>query len=146
MLNSLSDEELVKLVQKKDESAFAKLMERYTGKLLRYGSRLIPREDNIGDIVQDVFVTVYQNIQDFDSTRKFSPWIYRIAHNAFIDVVRKKSKEPIHLFDFDKMVPHPVYEDSSIKEKEDEETCVLLKTGLKSLSSSYKEIIDQPIL
>ena len=142
MPNTQTDEELAALVQKKDEAAFALIMERYTGKLLRYGNRLLPKENNVGDIVQDVFVTVYQNIQDFDSTRKFSPWIYRIAHNAFIDTVRKKNREPIYLFDFDKVIPHPVYEDPLIREKEDEETRVLLKKGLEGLSSSYREVID----
>ena len=142
MLSSKSDEELATLVQRKDEEAFTILMERYTSKLLRYGNRLIPSENNVGDIVQDIFVTVYQNIQDFDSTRRFSSWIYRIAHNAFIDTIRKRNKGPIYLFDFDKVIPHPTYEDPSTKEKEVEETHVLLKKGLEGLSHTYKEIID----
>ncbi len=140
--DTASDEALVVLVQKGDEAAFAILMSRYTGKLLRYGVRLLPREPDIGDVVQDVFITVYKNIQDFDATRQFSSWIYRIAHNAFIDVIRKKTKEPLNSFDFDRLIPHPIYEDPLAQEKEEAETRVLLKKGLEGLSPAYREIID----
>ncbi len=142
MSERLSDEQLVALVQKGAEVALTVLMERYTDKLLRYGHRLLPGESNIGDIVQDVFVTVYKNIQDFDAARQFSPWVYRIAHNAFVDIVRKKTKEPLYIFDLDRIVPHPVYEDTSLHEKEKEEIRVLLEKSLQGLSSQYREIID----
>lgn len=142
MVNSLSDEELVVLVQKGDEVAFSELMQRYTGKLLRYGRKIISKDTNIGDTVQDVFVTVYKNIKDFDASRKFSPWIYRIAHNAFVDVIRKKAKEPLNIFDVDMLIPHPTYKDPLIKEKEFEETRVLLEKSLEKLPPSYREIID----
>lgn len=142
MACSGSDEELARLVGQGDEAAFAELMDRYTGKLLRYGRRLLPHEDNIGDIVQDVFITVYRNIQDFDTTRRFSPWIYRIAHNAFVDVIRKQAKDPLFYFDFDRVIPHPVYEDPVDREKESEEMRVLITKGLETLSPSYREVID----
>jgi RNA polymerase sigma-70 factor (ECF subfamily) len=142
MLNPHSDEELANLVKSGDESALTVIMERYTGKLLRYGNRIIPKEHNVGDIVQDVFITVYKNIQDFDSTRRFSPWIYRIAHNAFVDVIRKKAHEPLYVFDFDRIIPHPFHQDSIVEEKENEEMRVLLKEGLENLSPAYKEIVD----
>lgn len=141
MSDSLSDEQLAALVQKGDEAAFAALMQRYTDKLLRYGRRILPRENNVGDIVQDVFVTVYQNIQDFDVTRPFSPWIYRITHNALVNVIRKKVKEPLFLFDFDRIMPHAVYEDPIVTEKEKEEMRVILEKSLEEIPSAYREII-----
>ncbi len=137
-----SDEALAILVQDGDERAFAALMERYSGKLLRYGRRFLSSHDGIEDVVQDVFVTVYENIRDFDASRRFSPWIYRIAHNAFVDVLRKRAKEPLALFDFDRVVPHVVYEDPGEAEKEREEIRVLLEGSLGKLSAAYREIID----
>ena len=142
MFDTLSDEELVVRSQKGDEMAFTLLMKRYTAKLLRYGNRLIPRENNIGDLVQDVFIMVYKNLQDFDAARRFSPWIYRIAHNIFIDAVRKNAKGPLYVFDFDKMIPHPTYEDPLPAEKENEQIRVLLEKHLEELSPIYLEIID----
>lgn len=142
MVHAASDEALARLVQQGDEAAFAMLMDRYTGKLLRYGKRLLPHENNVGDIVQDVFITVYRNIQDFDTTRRFSPWIYRIAHNAFVDIVRKQARDPLFFVDFDQVFPHPIYEDPSAREKEDAEMRVLLSKGLETLSPAYREVID----
>ena len=137
-----TDEELALLVQKGDQQALTTLMERYTGKLLRYGRRFLYSSDSIGDIVQDVFVTVYENIKDFDATRKFSPWIYRIAHNAFVSTLRKQSRGPLYFMDLDRIVPHPVYEDPDTREKEGEEMRVLLERSIENLSPAYREIID----
>ncbi len=142
MSDPLKDEELAARVQQGDHEAFAVLMNRYSGKLLRYGARLLPREANLGDIIQDIFITVYRNMQDFDATRQFSPWIYRIAHNAFVDVIRRKHTEPLYVFDFDAVIPHPVYHDPVPQEKEDTRTRVLLEKGLENLSPAYREIID----
>ena len=137
-----TDEELARLVQDDDHQALATLMDRYTGKLLRYGRRFLASEDDISDVVQDVFVAAYQNIQDFDSTRRFSPWIYRIAHNAFVDGLRKRAKGPVYGLDFDRVVPHPIYEDPDENGKEKEEMRVLLAGHLDELRPAYREIVD----
>src|SRR5665213_1490393 len=108
MSKDITDEHLARLVQHDNHPALAALMDRYAPKLLRYGHRFLAGDDEIGDIVQDVFVTVYQNIHDFDATRRFSPWIYRIAHNAFVDALRKRAKGPVYGIDFDRVVPHPI--------------------------------------
>ncbi len=142
MSHDTTDEDLARLVQTGDHQALSVLMDRYTTKLLRYGHRFLQSNDDIGDVVQDVFVTVYQNIQDFDSTRRFSPWIYRIAHNAFVDALRKMAKGPVYGLDLDRIVPHPVYEDPVEDEKEKEEMRVLLEKHLDELPPSYREIVD----
>ena len=142
MPSEQSDENLARLVQNGDHQALAVLMDRYTGKLLRYGRRFIVSTDSISDVVQDVFVIVYENIKDFDATRQFSPWIYRIAHNAFVDILRKSTKGPIYGLDLDRVMPHSVYEDSTEDEKEKERMRVLLEKSLGGLSPAYREIID----
>lgn len=137
-----TDEELARLVQANNHDALAELMRRYTDKLVRYGRRFMTSDDEVGDVVQDVFVATYQNINDFDAARRFSPWIYRIAHNAFVDALRKKTKEPLPVFDLDRALPHPAYEDPEEGEKEREDVRVLLGKGLKALSPAYREVID----
>ena len=85
----LSDEELAKLVADGDSDKFGVLMERYQAKLFRYGKKFLSDSDNIEDVVQDVFIKTYQNIKSFDTTQRFSPWIYRIAHNTYINAIKK---------------------------------------------------------
>ncbi len=138
------DEALAKALQEGDEQALAVLMDRYTGKLLRYGRRFLTSQDDIADIVQDVFISVYENIRDFDATRRFSPWIYRIAHNAFVNALRKRAHGPLYGLDLDldRVMPHLVYEDPDKKEKERAELRVVLEQGLGKLSPAYREVID----
>ena len=144
-MSDLSDELLAKRLQSGEESALGELMERYSGKLIRYGRRFLgSNDDAIGDVVQDVFIAAYQNIRSFDPSRRFSPWIYRIAHNAFVDALRRKAKEPLSYdaLELDRILPHPVYEDPEQKEKEVAELSVLLEKHLDSLPAQYREIID----
>ena len=99
--NTQTDEEIALLIQQGSEEAFSVVMDRYSQKLLRYGRKFLSNPENIEDIVQDVFIKVYQNIKSFDGDKKFSPWIYRIAHNCFVNHIRDTAKEPLLFFDFD---------------------------------------------
>lgn len=142
MTDDKTDEQLARLVQEGDEDAFGVLMERYSGKLLRYGHRFLASDDDISDVVQDVFISVYENIRDFDSTRRFSPWIYRIAHNAFVNTLRDKARGPVFGVEFDRVVPHVVYENPDEDEKEKEEMRVLVGKHLGGLPPLYREVVD----
>ena len=142
-MQSTSDEELAQRLQQGSEEALSALMERYTQKLLRYGRRFLASEDAIGDIVQDVFIAVYENIQSFDPSRRFSPWIYRMAHNAFVDALRKRGRELSYdALELDRLLPHAAYEDPDLREKEAAEMTVLLEQKLDELPPSYREMID----
>ncbi len=136
-----SDEAVVLEVQHGNKDVFGVLMERYEKKLLRYGRKFLSEKENIEDIVQEVFIKAYQNIQSFDTSQKFSPWIYRIAHNTFINALKKKSRNPLYLFDFDTLLYHPIYENPDDKEKDQQEMRVMVDKGLDGLSQKYKEII-----
>ena len=137
----MTDEELVALVQKGNKEIFGQIMDRYTEKLSRYGRRFLSSPDHIEDIVQDVFIKTYQNIQSFDVTRKFSSWIYRIAHNALVNALRAKVTEPIPYFDFDTFISHPIHEESVEDLKEAEEMRVLLEKGIQELAPLYREVL-----
>lgn len=90
------DEEIVRKIQKGDTKALGEIIDRYQDKLVRYVSRLIFDNVSAEDIVQDTFIKVYKNIQSFDTKRRFSPWIYRIAHNEAMTFVKKRrEKVPI---------------------------------------------------
>jgi RNA polymerase sigma-70 factor (ECF subfamily) len=89
-LEELSDQELA-LRSERDPEFFGVFMERYETPLLRYIRRIssLPKED-AEDILQETFIKVYRNINDYDPEAKFSSWIYRIAHNQTIDTIRKR--------------------------------------------------------
>lgn len=89
-----SDEELVKKTLV-DKSFFGELVDRYQAKLTRYIARLGVRDpDDQLDVLQDIFLKTYRNLNGFDPSLQFSSWIYRIAHNEAISWYRKKNVRP----------------------------------------------------
>ena len=140
-LNDYSDEELAKKVGEGDIDKFGVLMERYQAKLFRYGSKFLSSEDNIEDVVQDVFIKTYQNIKSFDTSQKFSPWIYRIAHNTYINTIKKNLLNPLYLFDFDTLVSHTVLENPVERESEQKEMKKIVDRGLSQIEPKYREIL-----
>ncbi len=93
-LDNYSDEELVSL-SLENQSNFAILIDRYEGLLKRYVFRIsnFPQED-VEDVLQDVFIKVYQNLNAFNHKLKFSSWIYRITHNQVISQYRRNKARP----------------------------------------------------
>ncbi len=86
----MSDEQLVQL-SLKDQDSFYYLIERYEPKILRYIKRITnisPEESE--DLLQEIFIKVYRNLNRFNRKLKFSSWVYRIAHNEIINQYRKK--------------------------------------------------------
>ena len=88
------DEEVVAMTIK-DPNQYGILMERYEAKLKRYITRLGVRhpEDQL-DVLQEIFIKAYRNLNGFDTGLSFSSWMYRIAHNEAISWYRKKSIRP----------------------------------------------------
>ena len=90
-----TDQELVALTLK-DRHAFVAIVERYQVVLQRYIARLGCRDyHDQEDVLQEVFLKVYINLNEYDSDLKFSSWIYRITHNETISYFRKKSVQPL---------------------------------------------------
>ncbi|MDB5254557.1 MAG: sigW [Parcubacteria group bacterium] len=136
-----TDEELVAMVQQGNTEPFGALVERYEEKLLRYGRRFLSTVEDIEDLVQDVFMNVYKNIQSFDTSQKFSPWIYRIAHNTFVNGLKKRSNDKMDMIDFDILVSHAVDDDPIKKEREQKEMREMIDGVLKELKPKYREVL-----
>ena len=89
-----SDSDLVKLALA-DQDFFGLIIKRYEHKLLTYIRRLTNvNYEEAEDILQNVFIKTYLNLNAFDPDLKFSSWIYRIAHNEVISNYRKKKARP----------------------------------------------------
>lgn len=86
---NLSDEAILKAAQT-DLEMFSVLIERYETKLKFYILRISNfSELEVEEILQDVFMKAWKNLNDFNDQLQFSSWIYRIAHNETISAFRK---------------------------------------------------------
>lgn len=91
-IDTTSDEQLVHQIRTTDKELFRYLIRRYKKKLYRYINSLVYHAGlDIEDILQEVFIKAFINLHAFDTKKKFSSWLYRIAHNTVIDTFRKKN-------------------------------------------------------
>lgn len=87
----MKDERIVTLVKRGEKERYGVVVERYEGALGRYIGHLInQRGEEVEDLVQETFIRAYENLEGFEEGKKFSSWIYRIAHNLAVDYMKKK--------------------------------------------------------
>lgn len=73
------------------EQSFEEIVHRYQRPIVGYIYRMLSDYDASLDVSQEVFIKVYNSLDKYSSEYKFSTWIYRIAHNATIDHIRRNS-------------------------------------------------------
>jgi RNA polymerase sigma-70 factor (ECF subfamily) len=89
-----TDQELVTATLK-DRHAFIFIVERYQEPLRRYARRLgCTDPSDAEDVLQEVFLKCFVNLNNYDPALKFSSWLYRIAHNETISLFRRKKVRP----------------------------------------------------
>jgi RNA polymerase sigma-70 factor (ECF subfamily) len=87
-----TDSELV-LLTLQHEDYFLYLVQRYEAKLARYIHRITGfGKEDIEDLLQEIFLKIYLNLNDFDTNLNFSSWAYRITHNEAVNCLKKNSK------------------------------------------------------
>lgn len=94
-----TDEMLAIRVQKGNVDSFEALVSRYQKPVFRVAYRMLGQKEDAEDAAQEVFLNVFQKIHQYDSTRKFSPWLYRIAVNTCISRLRGKKHMTISHFE-----------------------------------------------
>ncbi len=100
-LEEKSDIELVRLsILNQDDYVF--IINKYENKIERYLKRLGDlRNEDIEDLLQDIFLKVYKNLNNFNPELKFSSWIYRIAHNEAINKFKRNRNVNLNFDDID---------------------------------------------
>jgi len=135
----LTDEQIVQLVKTEDKELYTELVKRYEKKLERYISYLATNTEWVNDILQDTFIKAYENLNGFDETKKFSSWIYRIAHNEAINRLHKE-KRIINGIDFS--IFEEIFHTQPEIEYEKEITKIEVHKGLNKLPLKYKEVMS----
>ena len=142
-ISQFTDEELVSL-SVSDTSYFGELIKRYESVLLRYVMRRshATRED-AEDIVQNSFIKMYRNINDFDTSLRFSSWAYRITHNELIDWYRKQKSRPVLALTEDgEDIFASIADDMNIeKDAIRKEVKQEIESIIKNLDLKYQEVI-----
>lgn len=132
-LAKISDEELAKLIREKNQEFFSEIVRRYQNKLFFYVKKYVWEDKDVEDICQEIFLKVFRNLQGFDVKRKFSSWIYRIAHNEAVNFIRFNSKVKVDSLDQNEFLKNTLGDWDHLDEKLDK----------KDKLSKIKKIIDE---
>lgn len=140
-MTEVSDEEIATAVQSGNVEAFGELINRYEAKLKRYALKFLNTSEEIEDLVQDVFIKSYTNIQSFYAEQKFSPWIYRIAHNTFVNELKRKGRSGFSIFDADTVLPFIVAKETTDSKALENELVEEMGHMIDRLPLKYREAI-----
>lgn len=88
--SSKEDAQLVERALGGDESAYAKLMEKYERPLHYHIIKIVRNQDMVEDLIQEVFTKAFKSMDSYNTNYAFSTWLYRIATNHSIDFLRKR--------------------------------------------------------
>ncbi len=138
-----TDSELVKL-SLANQDDFVYIVDKYKEKLASYIKRLTNAStEDVEDTLQEVFIKVYLNLNDFDENLKFSSWIYRITHNQVISRHRKlKARPEGYAVGIDDKLANSLMAEADIKGQVDNR--ILQKTinsVLNKINEKYRDVL-----
>ncbi len=139
-----TDEQLAYETLQGNQEAFEELVHKYQQLVFTIAYRMIGQREEAEDVAQEVFFTVYQKMYQFDTSRRFAPWIQRITVNTCISHIRRKKKVVLINFDDsqarESLTQNVNYDDPAVmydrKELREEISHMLLR-----LPESYRTMI-----
>ena len=144
-LTKLADGELVQTAVAGREASFEELVRRYQRPIAAYVYRMVGDYDSALDLTQEVFIKVYNSLARYRSEFKFSTWIYKIAHNAAIDHLRRHAvREQALTCSVDGERREVVIESRRLtpeQESERKERRSEIESVVQLLQASYRELI-----
>lgn len=141
----LTDVELIASAIRGREDGFEELVRRYQRPIIGYVFRMLGDYDASLDVTQEVFLKVYNSLSRYSSEYKFSTWLYRIAHNAAIDHMRRnplvsqslETESPDGAYQLQIESPRP----SPEQDRERSEWRSEIDSVIRKLPAAYRELI-----
>ena len=144
-LTAASDRELVAIAVDGFDGSFEELVRRYQRPIAAYVYRMVGNYESALDLTQEIFIKVYNSLSRYRAEFKFSTWIYKIAHNAAVDHLRRSSTREQSLvagtesdsyeLPIESANPTPEQE-SERKERRGE-----IESVVRALPANYRELI-----
>lgn len=93
-ISEQGDIDLISAAVDGDRDAFAVLVTRYAGAVYQFAYRYVRNGPDAEDTAQETFLRVWRNLRKFDRSRTFTTWLFAIAKNASLDLIKKKKMVP----------------------------------------------------
>lgn len=139
----MTELELVRAARGGDEDAFETLVRSHEKKIYNLCCRLCGNAEDAADAAQETFVSAWRALPFFREESNFATWLYRLATNASIDLMRreKRHRAPVSLDDEEQSVdavdeaasPDSLYEKKELREA--------VLRAMETLSDEYRRIL-----
>jgi RNA polymerase sigma-70 factor (ECF subfamily) len=147
----LTDQQVVELARQGREAAVRELVSRYERPVFSLIYRLIRDREKAEDLAQETFIKVLNALDRYDPSYKFSSWIFKIAHNTSLDLLRRKEPETLSLQGSPHAVTEAEIEASTITPESrgenpeqytaNRETGAIIEAALAKLRPEYRTAI-----
>ena len=104
----LTDAAIVARARAGDADAYRVLVERHSRALFRLAFRMTGNESDAEDVVQESFLRAYRQLGKFDERASFGTWLYRIATNCSLDLVRSRKRRSEQMAPADEEMENPI--------------------------------------
>jgi RNA polymerase sigma-70 factor (ECF subfamily) len=120
-----------------DPKEFSRLVDAYSSKIYHLALKMLSQQEDAEDVLQETFLKAYRGIKSFDGRSKISTWLFRIATNEALMVIRRKHPEVIS-------IDEPIETEESEQEPvQIVDWCCLPENEL--LSEESKEKLDEAV-
>ncbi len=87
----------LKALQAGDPEEFSRLVEAYSNKIYRLATKMLNQQQDAEDVLQETFLKAYRGLKSFDGRSKISTWLFRIATNEALMIIRRKHPEMVSI-------------------------------------------------
>lgn len=142
--NSLSEQQAITLLKQGNIKGLSTLVQNYQVKAVHSALLITCNLDLAEDVVQDAYLQAYRKITQFDDSRPFSPWFFRIVINAAKKaVLRQRKFQPVEEFEGEDSIKEWLIDPSQSPEKltESAETRELIWKAIEKLTPNQRAVI-----
>ncbi len=141
----LTDEQLAMSAMNGNQEAFTDLVTAHQRKVYGLALHLLRNQQDAADAAQEAFMRCYTSLQSFDPSRNFGAWLYRIAYNHCLDVLRQRKRTPLvasSRHDDDHVAPEAPDPGPGVEELvERVESVETVKQAMNRLSAEHSHIL-----
>ncbi len=131
--------EPIPLIRIRDEHEFERIFRQHHSALCRYAFTIVKDADNAEEIVQNVFLKIWERKGTIEFSVSIKSYLYRAVHNASLNLIDKKKKE-VRMDDVTLKIVHPnVSADENVQRKE---LKVAIENGLNKLPSECRKVFE----
>lgn len=92
LTGAINEARLVDEARRGNRQAFGELVTRYERRLIRVIQQFVKSPELAEDLAQETFIKVYERLDQFDPSRRFGPWLFRIGVNQTLDYIRRRKR------------------------------------------------------